>query len=128
MDFNLLKQALEINETTNIRVSKTSNGWNIRVVEPIRLKHRNGVSFRDRMVLAGKNMERCEKCGAVTYCHPHHIVPQSAGGGDDIDNCLSLCFDCHVGDRGIHNGCWSVGDLVDEDMLMKLKKRYGVIK
>ena len=127
MDSNLIRQAFGIKDNEHFKVSKTTNGWNVRLIKPIVSKSRSGVSFRDRMILAGKNMNRCEKCGNTTYCHPHHIVPQSAGGGDDIDNCLSLCFDCHVGDVGIHNNCWSINELMDEDVLMMLKKRYKVI-
>ncbi len=25
----------------------------------------------------------------------HHIVPRNQGGGDDVDNLIPLCFDCH---------------------------------
>jgi hypothetical protein len=36
----------------------------------------------------------CKKaCG--TNIEIHHIVPESDGGSDEIDNAMPLCFDCH---------------------------------
>jgi len=36
----------------------------------------------------------CKKpCGA--NIEVHHLVPESDGGGSDIDNAIPLCFDCH---------------------------------
>ncbi len=32
----------------------------------------------------------------------HHIVPEAAGGSDDYDNAIVLCFDCHA-DAGHYN-------------------------
>lgn len=41
----------------------------------------------------------CQKCGyrneRTTRLEAHHIVPQSQGGTDDLDNLLTLCSRCH---------------------------------
>lgn len=43
----------------------------------------------------------CKKaCGVLIDVH--HIVPASAGGTDDEDNAIPLCFDCH-GEVGHYN-------------------------
>jgi hypothetical protein len=30
------------------------------------------------------------------FIEVHHLVPQAMGGGDDVDNAIPLCFDCHA--------------------------------
>lgn len=41
---------------------------------------------------------RCCLCKRTcdVFIELHHIVPQSAGGSDDEDNAMPLCFDCHA--------------------------------
>jgi 5-methylcytosine-specific restriction endonuclease McrA len=37
----------------------------------------------------------CKKaCDVFIECH--HIVPEAQGGGDDEDNAMPVCFDCHA--------------------------------
>src|SRR5258706_8287563 len=36
----------------------------------------------------------CKK-GCGMNIEVHHLVPEADGGGDDIDNAMPLCFDCH---------------------------------
>lgn len=36
----------------------------------------------------------CKKACGINI-EVHHLVPESKGGGDDIDNAIPLCFDCH---------------------------------
>ena len=36
----------------------------------------------------------CKKACGVNI-EVHHLVPESEGGGNDIDNAIPLCFDCH---------------------------------
>ncbi|QBI90066.1 HNH-type endonuclease / MarR family transcription regulator [Halobacterium phage ChaoS9] len=86
--------------------------------------------------------EECTQCGTdlvLTRCengptaHIHHVEPKSAGGGDDPQNLITLCRDCHLekhshgvgGDFedlreeilalfSISGGCATTGYLVDE--------------
>src|SRR5436305_13441321 len=47
------------------------------------------------LVLCGRHCCLCHKfCG--TNIELHHIVPESEGGSDAIDNGIPLCFDCHA--------------------------------
>lgn len=47
-------------------------------------------------------LARCRRhcCVCYRFCGSkielHHIMPKSAGGPDDIDNAIPLCFDCHA--------------------------------
>lgn len=127
MNLSKIKEGLDLPENTQIRVNKSGKGWTIKIVEPMRCKKTSGKSFRDVMIAAGRDLTRCDRCGRMEYCHPHHVIPKSAGGRDDPDNGVSLCFDCHVGNNGIHNThAWDISDIVDGDLLAVLIKRYGV--
>ena len=39
-------------------------------------------------------------CSCHRYCgvgvEVHHLIPQAAGGNDDFDNAIPLCYDCHA--------------------------------
>lgn len=37
----------------------------------------------------------CEKCGRPSYGDPHHIKTRGAGGGNNKENQIDLCNDCH---------------------------------
>ena len=47
------------------------------------------------MVACGRRCCLCHKfCGVGMECH--HIIPESKGGPDTLENCIPLCFDCHA--------------------------------
>jgi|SRR3989338_3486643 len=54
-------------------------------------------------ILRKKAFERdnhtCKKCGLqdkeAIRIEAHHIIPLYAGGKDELDNLITLCFDCH---------------------------------
>lgn len=47
------------------------------------------------LVLCGRHCCLCHKfCG--TNIELHHIVPESKGGLDVLDNAIPVCFDCHA--------------------------------
>lgn len=42
---------------------------------------------------------KCSNCGATrenAQLHAHHVRPLSEGGGNSLDNLITLCRDCHV--------------------------------
>jgi 5-methylcytosine-specific restriction endonuclease McrA len=43
----------------------------------------------------------CRHCNRSTMLTPHHVVFQSQGGSDDLNNLLCLCTPCH---DDIHDG------------------------
>jgi 5-methylcytosine-specific restriction endonuclease McrA len=49
---------------------------------------------------------KCVKCGSEEPLHCHHIYPVSTNPleSTDIDNCITLCIDCH---KKVHqkDGC-----------------------
>ena len=116
----LVKRAFGIPSENRISISRVSSGWNIRIKKAEKKKvHKKN---KEEMVVT-----QCRKCGRVTYCHYHHIIPISAGGGDEMKNKLPLCFDDHVGDNGIHDGKWKIEEIVDHFQLTELKKEYGIL-
>ena len=38
---------------------------------------------------------KCMNCGAVIGLAPHHIKSRGAGGGDEMENLITLCIYCH---------------------------------
>jgi len=65
--------------------------------------------FKKKKVVSRPNRKRClelsghkcQHCGSKEEVHPHHIVFQSQGGDDRLENLISLCFKCH---RKAHDG------------------------
>ncbi len=126
-----IKEIFGVSPKARISVTPVKAGWNIRIHKPklVRKYKSNGneMSFRDKMEDDCINMNKCLKCGEEEYCHPHHIIPKSAGGQDESDNGLPLCFDCHVGDNGIHQGKWVITDVVPQSVVNGLKRRYSKV-
>ena len=45
---------------------------------------------------------KCRHCKSRNGLHPHHVVFQSHGGKDELNNLLTLCAECHL--IGVHGG------------------------
>ena len=127
MNQNLLKQALGIDLNDRISITKVKNGYNIRFRKTLVSKYLVD-TLKPEEYKSGPEVSICFRCKCLTYIHHHHVIPKSAGGGDDIDNLIPLCFHCHVGNDGIHNGKWCIEELVPESVITMLKKRYKVIR
>lgn len=121
---NKIKEVLGLLPSTRLNVIPVSNGWNIRVIKPSVVKTNKNITFTEVLMMAGQDRFTCIKCGANNYCHPHHIVPKSAGGQDDPDNGIFLCFVCHVGDNAIHDGKWEITDIIPKNIVDELRRRY----
>ena len=63
----------------------------------------------------------CEVCGANFGLQQHHIVKRSQGGGDDDQNLVWLCWDCHHGTLGVHG---KHGRQLDLELKLKLQEEY----
>jgi len=117
-----IKESLGLLPSARLRITKVTNGWNIRVIKPSIIKDKK--NFSQILKDAGHNSTVCRCCHKKTYCHPHHIIPKSAGGQDDPDNGVFLCFDCHVGDNAVHDGRWQIESIVHPNLIKELKERY----
>lgn len=62
---------------------------------------------------------KCRNCRNRNGLHPHHVVYQSRGGPDTLDNLLTLCFGCH----GAHHA-GKLGIVVLEKLPSDLKVRF----
>ena len=38
---------------------------------------------------------RCQECGSMQNLHVHHMKRRSQLGGDEMNNLITLCADCH---------------------------------
>ncbi len=50
---------------------------------------------REALVLSARHCCVCHHYKGVKV-EIHHIVPQTEGGSNDLENAISLCFDCHA--------------------------------
>jgi len=56
---------------------------------------------RDALIASARHCCVCHRYKGVKV-EVHHIVPESEGGTNDLDNAIVLCFDCHT-DAGHYN-------------------------
>jgi 5-methylcytosine-specific restriction endonuclease McrA len=43
---------------------------------------------------------RCQKCGSLENLQVHHKIKRSQLGNDSVDNLVTLCAYCHMGEHG----------------------------
>lgn len=43
---------------------------------------------------------RCQKCGSLENLQIHHKVKRSQQGNDSLENLVTLCTYCHMGEHG----------------------------
>lgn len=58
------------------------------------MKAASGWSAARRATLA-RDEHRCQKCFATSGLEVHHKLERVHGGGDDLDNLITLCSHCH---------------------------------
>jgi 5-methylcytosine-specific restriction endonuclease McrA len=66
----------------------------------------------------------CRYCNRNESLTPHHVVYQSAGGGDTLDNLVTLCIKCH---NDVHEGRLTVVVLskTKNDVIINFKREKG---
>jgi hypothetical protein len=78
------------------------------------------LSVKTRQAVYQRDNYHCRHCNNTMGLHPHHIKYKSAGGSDELDNLVCLCWVCH---RAVHNGflkCWI------EEVCSKFEGSYTV--
>jgi 5-methylcytosine-specific restriction endonuclease McrA len=48
-----------------------------------------------RIAILTRDNHQCTKCGRKSNLHLHHIIYRSKGGGNELDNLITLCRYCH---------------------------------
>lgn len=67
-------------------------------------RKRNSLSKRLRFDVFKRDGFACQYCGAhppAAILECDHVIPVAEGGGDDIDNLVTACFDCNRGKAAI---------------------------
>jgi 5-methylcytosine-specific restriction endonuclease McrA len=58
---------------------------------------------------------KCLECGTDKNISTHHVIALKDGGEDEINNVITLCFDCHAekhkDNKGIYNQFKSKGEI-----------------
>lgn len=132
IDYELLKKSLGLAEGVKIKVKSTKSGYVVTYVQKYGIDKRTkekSILFWYSVPYTAKKEFPCKHCGdklSFDEINFHHIIFKSAGGLDDYDNLIPLCFQCHVGDRAIHANKWDIVKVVKEDHYLMLKGRYGI--
>lgn len=59
--------------------------------------HRRGVNSILKSIILARDNNSCKICSCASdHLTVHHIVPVSDGGGDELNNLITLCTKCHV--------------------------------
>ena len=71
----------------------------------------------------------CEACGKPAHGIPHHIRTRGAGGRDNPENLLRLCWKCHF---GIAHGPGGIRELIEyfphlREKVLKVKPALSAI-
>ena len=62
----------------------------------------------------------CRHCNNTNGLHPHHIVYRSAGGPDELDNLIILCWICH---RAVHDGFLKIRAMLEDGTAIFVRLR-----
>jgi hypothetical protein len=64
------------------------------------------VQIELKQIVLARDDYKCTKCGSTEHLHCHHILPVAIEPllSADIDNCITLCYNCH---KEVHSidGC-----------------------
>ena len=55
-----------------------------------------GIRNKKRQAVYRRDGWRCALCDSQKYIQIHHVVKRSEGGGDEMQNLITLCSDCHA--------------------------------
>ncbi|WP_333887584.1 HNH endonuclease [Sphingobacterium siyangense] len=87
------------------------------------MKQRMGLSKKIRFEVFKRDRFTCQYCGAKapeTVLNVDHIEPVAKGGGDEILNLITSCFDCNNGKRDKR--------LVDSSVLEKQRQQLELLQ
>lgn len=91
----LLKASDSVNETTvAVEIAPSA--------DPTTSRHRKPLSLRKRFFVMRRDHFACVRCGASgvgVRLEIGHRVAVARDGSDDLDNLVTLCFDCNRGQR-----------------------------
>jgi 5-methylcytosine-specific restriction endonuclease McrA len=69
---------------------------------------------------------KCRHCYDRNGIHPHHVIYRSHQGPDELNNLLTLCWQCHAahhqGKLLIH-----VIEILENDLVVKFERMKGWI-
>ncbi len=71
---------------------------------PLRIEKQDYQNLREQVLR--RDSWRCQLCGSMTNLEVHHKQFSSHSGGDQEDNLITLCFDCHAFTHGDLSACW----------------------
>ena len=84
-------------------------------VESLAKKHYERVLYYSeiRVKVLERDNHTCQRCFATapSKFHIHHILKRKEGGGDFLDNLITVCHQCHLpADKKLYNPPWEIAE------------------
>jgi len=66
----------------------------------------------------------CRHCNSTEGLHPHHIIYRSHQGPDELNNLITLCWQCH---RAHHDGKLHIAivEILANDIVVQFLRKKG---
>jgi hypothetical protein len=74
--------------------------WQLREIKEKQPKKQ--ISQKARYYVLNRDGFRCILCGSKEFLEIDHIIPRISGGTNELTNLRTLCHDCNVGKRIVH--------------------------
>lgn len=106
------------------RLGQNAPNWNFELTDIERkIGHKIPGINRWRKQVKERDNHNCQKCGSKENLHAHHINNFSDFKKQriDVDNGITLCFNCHKGKNGIHSLFGSFTTLKRLKIFLKIK-------
>jgi 5-methylcytosine-specific restriction endonuclease McrA len=65
---------------------------------------------------------KCRHCSIREVLSPHHIIYRSAGGGDEMNNILTLCIPCHNAEHD-ENLIITILEVLENDLVVRFSRK-----
>jgi len=65
---------------------------------------RSRLDSKIREMILNRDGGKCQKCGSNERLEIHHKIPVCQRGSDEVENLITMCFQCH---RHMHRGLYS---------------------
>jgi len=103
-----------------------SRRWDNNILDDERTKSHRAIGLgRWRKYVKERDTHTCQTCGSKENLHAHHInnFKEYEELRTDVNNGITLCFECHKSKNGIHSIC---GTFTTENDLSYFKKLKSI--
>lgn len=85
----------DVEKLVRYLVTKMNKASSVNVYSPVFYTDVLNPTDSQRIAVAKRDKNRCRVCNSRSNLEIHHIVKRRDGGGNDMDNLITLCNKCH---------------------------------